>query len=74
MGEDGLNRLLQTEEPETPPPPPDLDTPDEEEADKPFVVKITFKNEHDTNQFLESVQEELNNKYHAVVNVTGGGL
>lgn len=74
MGADELSRLLESTV--APPPPPDNMESDEddEEADKPFVVKITFANERDTNQFLESVQDELNTKYHAVVNVSGGGL
>ena len=74
MGADELSRLLESTV--VPPPPPDNMESDEddEEADKPFVVKITFANERDTNQFLESVQDELNTKYHAVVNVSGGGM
>jgi len=45
-----------------------------EEQDKPFVVNIKFNNENDLNEFLASVQDTLNDKYHASVNVAGGGL
>lgn len=60
-----------------PPPPPDEkdNTEDEgEEEDKAVIVSIKFKNETDANQFLENVQDDLNTKYHAYVNVSGGKL
>lgn len=73
MGADELEKLLENTIP-PPPAPENVETAEEENEEKPFVVKITFKNERDTNQFLESVQDELNTKYHAVVTVSGGGL
>lgn len=78
-GTDELAELLDTVDLEkvfsamTPPPEPPCEVEAEDER-KPFVVKITFQSEKDTNEFLESVQADIMNKYHAFVNVSGGGL
>ena len=43
----------------------------EEDDEKPFIVKITFKNERDTNQFLESVPKAFERQNIDVAIVSG---
>lgn len=59
-----------------PPPPDDIDdnTDADEEFDRSVIVRIKFNNENEANEFLEKVQNELDTKYHAYVNVSGGKL
>ena len=58
-----------------PPPPDDIDDTDaDEEFDRSVIVRIKFNNENEANEFLEKVQNELDTKYHAYVNVSGGKL
>lgn len=57
-----------------PPPPEETDSDEENEVNKPVVVSIKFADENDANEFLGKVQDELNTKYHAYVNVSGGKL